>query len=74
MTGEVFRQQLLKLWPISVAWPYILALCRCKRAGSILSNDTNTHYRHNARNIQDTQMDITFCATRINDDNDSFNI
>ncbi|CAF4416161.1 unnamed protein product, partial [Didymodactylos carnosus] len=31
LTGEVFRQQLVKLWPISICWPYLIQAIRKSR-------------------------------------------
>ncbi|UJR20319.1 hypothetical protein I4U23_023450 [Adineta vaga] len=42
LTGEVFRQQLLKLWLINVTWPLISKLFRCKRTTKTISTDTST--------------------------------
>ncbi|CAF3483331.1 unnamed protein product, partial [Rotaria sp. Silwood2] len=72
LTGDVFRQQLLKLWPINIVWPYIIALIRCKRPTSTSSCASSINQRTYVRNNQNTQIDISLATTRLNDDNDSY--
>ncbi|CAF0898184.1 unnamed protein product [Rotaria sordida] len=73
LTGDVFRQQLLKLWPIYTIWPYIVAFSRCKRAPPPTSScATSYNQRLYVRNNQNTQLDTLLVTSRIHDDNDSF--
>ncbi|CAF3164981.1 unnamed protein product [Rotaria socialis] len=71
LTGDVFRQQLLKLWLINAAWPYIVALRRCKLSPLPLTSETTMNQRTSVRNNQSTQMDMLPFSIKMNDDNDS---
>ncbi|CAF1342828.1 unnamed protein product [Adineta ricciae] len=69
LTGEVFRQQLIKLWPINIIWPYILRLLRCKKLNnsSLSTNETNLNRKRQDDTIE---MDQTFFQTVNNNDDD----
>ena len=73
LSGEVFRQQLIKLWPINVVWPYIVRLLPCKRPLPSSSDDasiiTRRRYFENNRN---PQLDMSLTLTKFHDDNDGF--
>ncbi|UJR29524.1 hypothetical protein I4U23_010741 [Adineta vaga] len=70
LTGEVFRQQLIKLWPINIIWPYFLRLLRCKKVNS--SSSTNQMIMNRKRQCENTEIDQTFGQLQNpNDDEDS---
>ncbi|CAF1069423.1 unnamed protein product [Rotaria sp. Silwood1] len=71
LTGDVFRQQLLKLWPIYILWPYIIKFLRCKRSTSTSSCVSSTNQRTYIRTDLNSQIDMSLVVPRINDDNDS---
>ncbi|CAF1586965.1 unnamed protein product [Adineta ricciae] len=41
LTGEVFRQQLMKLWLIKALWPLLSKIFRCKQTSKAVSNETS---------------------------------
>lgn len=58
LTGEVFRQQLIKLWPINIIWPYILRLVRCKQDNSSLTNQNHIDRLRQSDNNLNSQIDF----------------
>ncbi|CAF4275070.1 unnamed protein product, partial [Adineta steineri] len=66
LTGEVFRQQLVKLWPINVTWPYISALFRCKQSSSSSSSltETNIQQKRIFENDQKPNLEVSLVASR----------
>ncbi|CAF0845540.1 unnamed protein product [Adineta steineri] len=67
LTGEVFRQQLVKLWPINIIWPYILRLIQCKNvdSSSLATDLTNVNRK---RHYEITQADHTLNPSQLNID------
>jgi hypothetical protein len=45
LTGEVFRQQLIKLWPINIIWPYVIQLIQCKKRNSSETTTADLSYQ-----------------------------
>ncbi|CAF1112383.1 unnamed protein product [Adineta steineri] len=66
LTGEVFRQQLVKLWPINVTWPYVSALFRCKQSSSSSSSltETNIQQKRIFENDQKPNLEVSLVASR----------
>ena len=44
LTGEVFRQQLIKLWPINIISPYLIQLIQCKKRNTLGKNNNRFNY------------------------------
>ncbi|CAF3580818.1 unnamed protein product [Rotaria sp. Silwood1] len=59
LTGEVFRQQLIKLWPINIIWPYIIRLLRCKQDDSSSTNQINNYRTRQFENNLNTDFDLS---------------
>ncbi|CAF1146917.1 unnamed protein product [Didymodactylos carnosus] len=52
LTGEVFRQQLIKLWPINICWPYLMQIIQ--KSGT---TKTTTLSVKGVNNCRETRMD-----------------
>ncbi|CAF1434227.1 unnamed protein product [Rotaria sordida] len=59
LTGEVFRQQLIKLWPIYIIWPYFIRLIQSKQNNSSSTNQTNNYRKRQFENNLNTLLDVS---------------
>ncbi|CAF3035286.1 unnamed protein product [Rotaria socialis] len=59
LTGEVFRQQLIKLWPINIIWPFMIRLLRCKKKNSSLTIETTNNRTRQLENNLNTELDLS---------------
>jgi DNA-binding transcriptional regulator YdaS (Cro superfamily) len=71
LTGEVFRQQLIKLWPINIIWPHIIQLIRCQKGNSATrTTDVNNPTKRQFENNQTIQIDQSLISTKTNHNDD----
>ncbi len=60
----MFRQQLIKLWPINIIWPFMTKLFRCKRPSTSSLTETSTQRNSYFGTDQNLELDLTLVVSR----------